>query len=160
MGQTVKTFDDPKFQQNFWAGVQPSIDDSCWPWLRSISRGGYGQTSINQKTIKSHRVAFRLAKGYFPKVTCHSCDNPICCNPNHLIDGTHKENTRQMLERKRHWVPKGESSPHSKLTDAQVLSIRSEYAAGGTSYSKLGKKYGCCFQLIHQVVKRKIWNHI
>lgn len=145
--------------ERFWAGVQPAGDNDCWLWIRSTVNG-YGQTTINAKQLKAHRVAFRLANGHWPNQTLHKCDNSICCNPRHLVDGTHQMNTDDMLQKGRHWVPKGSASPHAKLNEAQVLAIRAEYAAGGTSYTKLAKKYSCCFQLIAQIVKRLIWTHV
>lgn len=152
--------DDPRFQANFWAGVQPAPDDHCWPWMRSTIRGGYGQFTCGSRSIKAHKTAFYYANGYWPRLALHSCDNPICCNPKHLWDGTHKDNTQDMLRKGRQNPPVGERSGHAKLTDDLVRGIREEYAAGGTSYTKLAKKHSVCFQLIGQVVTRKIWRHI
>jgi len=40
-------------------------------------------------------MALMLAKGWPPvdaMMACHTCDNPICCNPGHLWWGTAAEN--------------------------------------------------------------------
>lgn len=55
---------------------------------------------------------------------------------------------------------RGEQQHVSKLTDEKVISIRAEYAAGGTSCKKLGKKYGVHANAIHWVVRRRSWTHI
>lgn len=35
----------------------------------------------------------------------HSCDNSMCCNPNHMKLGTHTENMEEMVSRDRHGLP-------------------------------------------------------
>ena len=70
--------------------------DECWVW-----RG-------NWKTAPYRRFYLRL-KGPLPDgvILRHSCDNRRCLNPNHLTPGTHKQNTRDMMKRRRQPSQKG-----------------------------------------------------
>jgi hypothetical protein len=54
--------------------------------------------------MTAHRYAWILKHGE-PKDglhILHKCDNPPCCNPDHLRLGTHDENMAEMLARGRH----------------------------------------------------------
>lgn len=68
--------------------------DECWPWNAGVGSWGYGGFWINGTTIHASRAAYILLVGPVPddKVVCHSCDNPICCNPSHLWVGTQQDN--------------------------------------------------------------------
>ncbi len=52
---------------------------------------GYGQFTYNGKSCYDHRIAYRKIPEDKPFI-CHRCDNPPCCNPNHLFPGTMKDN--------------------------------------------------------------------
>lgn len=60
-------------------------------WTRALNTDGYARMAGN---IKVHRLVNKLSTGEdnHGKVVRHTCDNPKCINPNHLIVGTHLEN--------------------------------------------------------------------
>src|SRR3546814_9693388 len=96
------------------------------------------------------------------QVVRHSCDNPCCCNPAHLLVGTQSENLRDMVDRGR--VPRGYKKPtqtgrlnhQAKLTERDVRAIR----ASGQSDRALAKRYGVSRNCIRCVLDRATWAHV
>ena len=86
-------------EERFWSKVDKSGD--CWVWTAAPDTAGYGQFRFEGKNVKAHRVSFFFEHGYWPKITRHTCDNPPCVNPAHLLDGSYKDNTADMLKRER-----------------------------------------------------------
>jgi hypothetical protein len=88
----------------FWSRVDKRGPDECWPWLGAPNnRHGYGGFWFDGKSELAHRLAYRLT---FGQITdgfwiLHSCDNPPCCNPAHLREGTVVDNNRDRTERGR-----------------------------------------------------------
>lgn len=93
----------PDVVARFWGKVQIKDSDSCWLWSGGRKPGGYGNINISGKIFISSRVAYFIAKKSDPleKEVCHSCDNPPCCNPEHLFLGTHQENIFDMVKKGR-----------------------------------------------------------
>ena len=54
----------------------------------------------------------------------------------------------------------GERHPHARLTEAQVREIRRRVAAGGVSYTHLGREYGVSDNAIRQIARRRVWTHV
>ncbi len=76
----------------------------CWEYTGYVMPNGYCEISFRSHSERVHRLVYRIVKGEIPKdkIVCHSCDNTICWNPDHLEPGTHQDNTRQSVERERH----------------------------------------------------------
>ena len=87
-----------------WEKVDRRGPDECWPWTAGRQPGGYG--TIDKQNVS--RILLGLEVGD-PREARHTCDNPPCCNPAHLIAGTSQENADDMVERgrsmrgERHW---------------------------------------------------------
>jgi len=76
----------------------------CWLWMAGRQRAGYGAFMMRKKVLGAHRISYVLANGNYDETLQiqHSCDNPPCCNPDHLSIGTHADNMRDMMARGRH----------------------------------------------------------
>lgn len=86
----------------FWARIEKTT--TCWVWTGTRSKsGGYGILSVNGKYVRAHRFSFELHKAPIgPNMeACHTCDNPPCVNPDHLFEGTHRDNMLDMKRKQR-----------------------------------------------------------
>lgn len=148
----------------FWSKVdQSGGPESCWPWIgaRTASRPQRGYLKRDGKNIYAHRMAFVLCNGPIPNglCVCHSCDNPICCNPSHLWLGTQAENTRDrdVKGRCRARGPSGEASGMAKLTAQMVLDIRLAYIPGQITLAQVGKRFGISESHVSRIVRNHYW---
>lgn len=128
----------------FWRRVKKT--DTCWLWV-GAKRGheGYGCFRVAIDTpfgraslqVAAHKIAYALTKGPLAAglLLRHSCDTPPCVNPDHLIPGTHKQNSGDASERgrlSRYW---------SKLTDDSVGEMRRFYFEAEMTVGALAKRY-------------------
>lgn len=100
--------------------------ETCWFWTAATCYG-YGLFKVDGRLWKAHRVAYELWNGEIPAGLCirHKCDVRSCVNPEHLETGTPQDNMDDMVKRGRHKCKRGETHGSAKLTDAQVIDIRS-----------------------------------
>lgn len=76
--------------------------DGCWHFMGCKLANGYGKISIaRSKAAFAHRIAYREMVGPLEagKVIMHSCDNKACVNPEHLRQGTQKENWQDAVDK-------------------------------------------------------------
>lgn len=154
----------------FWARVEKS--DGCWPW-RGARLRGYGK--FNSRTLGrqgyAHRFAYEFARGPIPDglQVLHRCDNPPCCNPDHLFLGTQLDNIADMVAKGRGasgdrsgWrthperMPRGERHSHAKLTAAQVEEIRATPRRRG-SQRALARRFGVSEATVSLIVNGFLW---
>lgn len=126
LGQSVRaTAKDSNdlIKQRILAKCKFNKNTGCLEWQGALSREkGYGNIRHKGKLQKTHRLIFCIANGIDIKeikdvLICHSCDNPSCCNENHLFIGTHLDNMEDKVAKNRHF---------KKLDADKVALIRKE----------------------------------
>lgn len=136
-----KPFDDVRF----WPFVAKG--EGCWAWIGYTNGpAGYGMLCVGGRLVLAHRYSYELHNGPIGDglFVCHSCDNPICCRPDHLFLGTCAENVRDMVSKGR--------GRKSSLSSEQMQAIRERYARGGVSMAALGREVGLSAQSICDIV--------
>lgn len=91
--------------ERFWRLVDRSNSDGCWPWLGTRGSKGYGFFTVNGSPTGAHRWILGALRGdalTAHEVARHTCDNPPCCRPDHLLVGTHSDNMLDSVARGRH----------------------------------------------------------
>lgn len=126
--------------ESVWKKIEQRRPDECWPW-NGYTSSGYGRIDIcGVKGVYAHRVAYIAAfPGSLPlkddgsdQDVLHRCDNPACCNPNHLFIGTHAENMEDKRRKGRAPRLQGERGPRAKLTSEDVFWMRMQKKYGAT----------------------------
>jgi len=151
------------------AAIRQIDNDQCYEWLAGRNRpGGYPFIRAHGKQRLAHRVAYSIANDLSLEemdgfVVRHSCDNPGCVNPRHLILGTQAENMEDMRERKRYRLPKvrGENNGLAKLNFENVCEIRRIFKKGCriNGSMALARRYGVRRQTIYKVILGITWRH-
>jgi hypothetical protein len=89
----------------FYAKVAFDGANGCWRWLGGQTRpGGYGRLYLGEGFVGvAHRISWEIHVGPIPDGlrVLHRCDNPPCCNPEHLFLGTSHDNTQDALRKGR-----------------------------------------------------------
>jgi hypothetical protein len=140
----------------FWSKKDDKT--GCWNWQGARNSDGYGNTTIDNKSVGAHRAAYMAFKGEIPKgmSICHKCDNPACCNPDHLFLGTHTDNIRDMHVKGRANICHGEKCGQSKISRKDAVSIYvSQFL--GIPTKELSKKYGIVRDYVRYIQRKKSW---
>lgn len=149
-----------KYVERFWSLVSRRGTDECWEWTGLVDRYGIfcGPFSDGKnRRLRAHRMSYFLLVGDpGDRLVCHSCDNPICCNPGHLFVGDHDDNMADKKRKGRSAI--GESNPRAVLTEWTVRRIRE--SSGRYSLGELAAQFGITKDHARQVINRSIWKHV
>lgn len=138
----------------FLGMIKAGNPDECWPWIKGRTKAQYGEFWVSPEVLLSHRIAWMLANGKdpHPLEIMHTCDNPPCCNPAHLIACNSHEN---MLDK-----AKKDRRPRV-LTFEAVADIRQRYNRQMPGITKmLASEHGVSNVTILNVVKRKTFSYL
>lgn len=150
--------------ESMWSEVFKT--DTCWFWMGSKYTNGYGRAYINGVRRSTHRIFLEAKIGRRlsrDECACHKCDNPACVNPDHLFAGTRKDNTTDMLRKKRDgWSngkrerPVGLKNRLAKLNPELALSLKQEKAAG-VRVRDLMQKYNIGETMCYSIINGTHW---
>lgn len=137
---------------------------ACHVWTGSRQSDGRGKIKLAGKDQLAHRVAFFLAHGRWPNpCALHKCDGGEigCVRLDHLFEGTYADNTRDMVTKGRckRAAARGEASGRAKLTQNQVLEIRSALAMG-ESQRAVARRFRVGKSTIGVIATGKGWAHL
>lgn len=136
--------------KRFWEKVS-KLDSGCWEWqAATLISGGYGAFRCNGITLRAHRIAYFLCKGNLnPELEIlHLCNNPKCCNPEHLSQDTHTANLKQAGRDGKMTREVGANSK-TKLSEEAIRDI----LTSSLSLRALGRKYHVYHKTIAQIKK-------
>jgi hypothetical protein len=164
-------------EEKFAAKVSFSDDPwACWEWTGGTTPNGHASyyVSATQSTVPAARLAFEWAKRRKIRpglLVRHTCDNPRCVHPHHLVEGTHSDNMWDMRMRGRtctkasgrHYsvhtpeaVLRLEKNGNSKLTCPQVEKIR-DLRRQGRTYQSLADEFGMSRSGIGAIIRGINW---
>ncbi len=163
-----KRHGDPHGGYNFrghpqaWLSRQAKIvDDHCMIWPFGKAAFGYGVVWRETKMIAAHIVMCEAVHGPRPSdvhEVAHSCGKGRdgCVNPKHLRWATKTSNEADKII---HGTSnRGERNGHSKLTQADIKTIRS--LAGKMKQSDIADEYGVTRGGISSIVTGRTWGWV
>jgi hypothetical protein len=96
-----------------FAKIDQRGKNECHIWQGTLNYAGYGRFSYRHEgkfyTKRAHRMVMELHIGrdlLSEELVCHKCDNPACCNVNHLFIGTTQDNVKDRVKKKRSAINK------------------------------------------------------
>lgn len=123
-------------------------------------KDGYVRIRVGPSKRYVHRYVFELEHGLLQpeEQVLHTCDNPPCCNLNHLFRGTNQDNVDDRQAKGRQPPqPRGEQHTNAILTWIQVREIRSKYATGKYTQKQLCQEYGISRNAMSSLLTYKTW---
>lgn len=156
---------DDKTLARFWSKVdkngpvpphRPELGP-CWVWIGAKNRSGYGLFWAKPRMQLAHRMSWTIANSEPSDHVLHSCDNPSCVNPSHLLEGTHADNMADMAAKQRSQV--GEKHALAKLSEDDAKEII-DLGFEGHSHRALAAKFSVNPSHISAILHGKTWTHL
>lgn len=155
-------FTDARLAKKLFRGLRRPYGSQCLEWQGLKTASNYGILHYSKAHFVTHRVAYAIHNQEDPGdlFVCHHCDNPPCCNPDHLFLGTSADNVRDMVNKGRAARQQGEAHGRARLTEQDIKKIRSEYKDPKLTAKKIASKYGINHWYVYDIVRGKRWHHV
>lgn len=115
---------------------------TCLLWPGAVDADGYAYFKRKgHRSRRAHRAAYEAVNGRPPPgfVVMHTCDNPSCVAPTHLVPGTQLDNIRDMIAKGRRGKPyPGSKNPEKAFTGRKVGSKNNKKAETPIKESRPG----------------------
>ncbi len=124
-------------------------ETGCWQWQGARTTCGYPVIARGSNTnIRGHRYVFEWVNGPLEdgQVVRHTCDNPLCVNPDHLESGTPDDNVQDR---------NGRGRTHGHVDQHEERAIRALREAGFT-YQGIADRLGIKFKRVEWVLAEKL----
>ncbi len=130
--------------------------NGCLLWDGAVGSHGYGNFWTGDRHVLAHRFAWEMANGPIDTIgrnglvvlhDCPSGDNPLCCEPSHLMLGTHGDNVSDGIAKRR--------SPQNTpiLTAAQVEDAHKRWTRG-ESQKSIAARFGVSQSCVGRTLQR------
>ena len=99
----------------------------------------------------AYRLTYKLVHGEeipLDVMARHTCDNEKCCNPFHIVPGTHQQNMDDMKERERHGLP------HNTVRAIKRL------LAEGRVHREIAELYGISREQVTAINNGRAYSHV
>lgn len=164
----IKTFEDFEALPTFAKGIlkrkilsklKKCGRTGCWNWVSSLfTSNGRARLCLGYNSLLASRVSYWVYKGDTKgKLVTHTCDNPLCVNPEHLVLGTNKDNSQDMVSKGRSLVC--QKNPAAVLTNLQVKIIKKRLEKGDLR-SRIAREYGVSWTTIASIKSGKSWGSL
>ena len=151
----------PQFKERFLSYFPKNYNESymldlCWEWQGAISRSGYGNTCYGCENYLAHRMSYIIFNGPIrsDQLIRHTCDNPKCVNPNHLITGNNSDNSIDMVKRN----PRSNIKLNEEAVKVIKWMLKYQYEKG--LGRKLAKAYKISPSIISRIHTNKYWSWV
>lgn len=120
----------------------------------SVQPNGYARRG--KVLLHREALASKLGRPIAPGMdACHACDNRACVNPEHLYEGTRKQNMADCTARGRHNKPWGETHWRAKFSREDVAAMRLFHKAGETN-ADIARSFGADPSYVGRIVNGRM----
>jgi hypothetical protein len=167
-----------RLRNRFWGKVNkdgPTIREElgpCWEWIGYRLPKGYGRLwgGRGNGYVYAHRVAWALTHGELEAaarqgdaIVLHKCDNPPCCNPEHLTVGSQADNVKDRdLKGRGRWPGSsggGTGTGLRQFSDDDVVAMHALRLHGHTQ-ADIGHRFGTGQPQVSNILSRKTYAHV